>query len=67
MGFCMHVEGVKCANCDSGQNWASIPVQITRPHPVGWECPKCGSVMSPTAAVCLYCGPKSASFDGTTP
>lgn len=61
----MHVEGVKCANCDNG-NWVNIPIQVTRPYPVGWECPKCGAVMSPTAAVCLYCGPKSASAAGTT-
>ena len=23
---------------------------------IGWECPKCGRVYSPTQSMCLYCG-----------
>ena len=23
---------------------------------IGWECPKCGRIYSPTQSMCLYCG-----------
>lgn len=29
--------------------------------PIGWECPKCGRVYSPTTTMCQYCGGQSTT------
>ena len=32
----------------------------------GWECPKCGAVMSPTTSVCINCRGDSNDFNRIT-
>lgn len=33
--------------------------------PQGWECPKCGAVMSPTTSVCVNCNGQAQVTVGT--
>lgn len=33
----------------------------------GWECPKCGAVMSPFFPTCWYCSPNITSTDKSSP
>lgn len=43
----------------SDANVWRVSVPLTqRPTKQGWECPKCGAVMSPQTVVCLFCTPR---------
>lgn len=35
-------------------------------EPVGWTCPKCGRVYSPTQSYCLYCNDRRVTYVTTT-
>ena len=36
-------------------------------HPQGWECPKCGAVLSPTQFHCPFCAPAIKFTSGFNP
>jgi hypothetical protein len=61
MGFCHHIEGVECNNCRRGLPalpWVTVPPTI---QPIGWACPKCGTVNNPNMPSCFGC-PKPAAL-----
>lgn len=56
----MHVEGVTCANCCPKMNpgWPTVPFTVPVTYqPVGWLCPKCGTVNNPSMPSCFECKP----------
>lgn len=42
-------------------NYTFGPIQM------GWCCPKCGRVYSPTQEMCLYCGGNTSNQSSTSP
>ncbi len=50
-------------NTAAPQSWPLPPVfTIGHARPMGWECPKCGSVYAPGFPSCTHCGPKPAAL-----
>lgn len=47
------------AMCNKDYGFDIIETTKEAAYPQGWECPKCGAVMSPTQPFCIFCQPKN--------
>lgn len=57
MGVCNHIGSMTCPNCLDQYEprvWYNPPLKV---QPIGWECPKCGTVNNPNLPSCFGCKP----------
>lgn len=59
-----HCTGSPCTICFPQYNFGLIG-DIKASVPVGWECPKCGTVYAPNWFSCDNCGPKNTNTKST--